>query len=134
MKYYKRNYKYELAEDLELNTGIRPRRTIQLGHITLDKNGTLMLRKGYLWDGPSGPTVDTEDSMRGSAGHDALYELIKQGLIAEHWYPQANKDLLRWLKEDGMWWWRRRLWYRAVEVFGEAYSSREGNDDQVFEA
>jgi hypothetical protein len=35
--------------------------------------------KGYAWNGPSGPTLDTRNFMRGSLVHDALYQLMREG-------------------------------------------------------
>ena len=39
---------------------------------------TLYISKGYSWDGPSGPAIDTPDWIKASLVHDALYQLIRE--------------------------------------------------------
>ncbi|SIQ10791.1 hypothetical protein [Marinobacterium stanieri] len=132
MKYRKRNWKYQLAERAVLQTHIHPPETLETEWITLHPDGTMILAKGYAWDGPSGPTFDTPDSMRGSAIHDALYQLMKLGLLDMKWFKKSNQELLRWLKKDGMWWIRRRAWYRAVQAYGEEYMNRGEDDATIY--
>lgn len=112
-----KQWKYRLTADLLLDssiTGIY----CKTEYIRLKDDGELLLFKGYAWDGPSGPTIDTEDSMRGSAGHDALYQLIGLGAVPESMRLYADLDLRRWCIEDGMPEVRADIWYRAVRVFG----------------
>ncbi len=130
MKYRKRNWKYDLPESETFQTRIKPGRTLKTDWITLQPDGTLTLEAGYAWDGPSGPAVDTPNSLRGSAIHDALYQLMKLGLLDMKWFDESNREFLRWLKKDGMWYLRRRGWYRAVQLYGEDYMTR-GHDDQT---
>ena len=134
MKYSKRNWKYDLPEREVFKTRIKPDRTLKTDWITLQPDGTLTLEAGYAWDGPSGPTVDTPNSMRGSAIHDALYQLMKLGLLDTKWVGESNRELLRWLKRDGMWWFRRMAWYRAVQHYGEAYMTRDEDDQTIYVA
>lgn len=54
IKYYS-GYKYQLAEDYTHKTGIYPDETLDLKFLKLEKDGTLTIRHGYAWDGPSGP-------------------------------------------------------------------------------
>lgn len=73
----------------------------------------------HWWDGASGPTLDGETSMRASLIHDAIYRLIEMGVLPEKKYRKiADKVLLRTLKDDGMWFPRARLWFKAVRAFG----------------
>ena len=134
MKYRKRNWKYDLPERVTFQTRIKPDRILRTDWITLHPDGTLILEAGYAWDGPSGPTFDTPDSLRGSAIHDALYQLMKLGLLDRKWFDASNRELLRWLKRDGMWWFRRRAWYRAVQRYGEAYMTRDDDDQTIYVA
>ena len=74
---------------------------------------------GYAWDGPSGPTIDTKNFMRGSLVHDGLYQLMREGLLAHEEYRKSADDLLRDIcVEDGMS--KFRAWYvhRAVRISG----------------
>lgn len=80
--------------------------------------GLLRVKAGYAWDGASGPTIDSKCSMRASLAHDALYQLMREGLISRDLKDKAD-DLLRDLcREDGMSIWRAWLWHRAVKQFG----------------
>ena len=68
------------------------------------------MKKGYAWDGPSGPTIDTRNFMRGSLVHDALYQLMREEHLDKETYRKPADQLLRDMcREDGMWsiraWW-----------------------------
>lgn len=82
------------------------------------RDGYLVIGSGYAWDGPSGPTIDTKNFMRGSLVHDALYQLMRSGVIPRKHKDSADKELQRMCIEDGMssiraWW-----VYRGVKRFG----------------
>jgi len=81
---YRDGYKYQLAEDHTLLIDITPDEGVGNDFVYLGKSGMLVIRKGYAWDGPSGPTVDTRDSLRGSLVHDALYQLMREGYIISY--------------------------------------------------
>lgn len=110
-------WKYRLTDDLELQCSVRGI-ACRTEYISLWDDGRLILRKHYAWDGASGPTIDTESSMRGSAGHDALYQLIRLRAIPVRLRDLADKDLHRWLIEDGMLAVRADYWYEGVRLFG----------------
>lgn len=110
-------YKYRLTAELVLHCGIRGVYA-RTEYIEIQDNGTLILRKNYAWDGPSGPTIDTDDAMRGSAGHDALYQLISLGVLTTADRQQADLDLRTWCIEDGMPPFRADYWYEGVRAFG----------------
>jgi hypothetical protein len=124
MKYirYTDGYKFQLEEDYQQQTGITP---VSPGgnrfvHITLD--GVLIIRAGYAWDGASGPAIDTPDFIRGSLVHDALYQLMRLGVVPKAGGRLRADQLLREIvREDGMW--RLRAWwvYHAVRIFGGHY-------------
>lgn len=134
MKYRKRNWKYQLVERETFQTRIYPDQVLKTEWITLHPDGALVLEPDYAWDGASGPTIDSDSTMRGSAVHDALYQLMKLGLLDLKWFKPSNRELLRWLKKDGMWFMRRRAWYRAVQQFGRAHMFRDHDDQKVYEA
>ena len=66
---YKDGYKYQLAETYSVWVAIVPATAIRHNFISLSPLGFLSIRKGYAWDGPSGPTIDTKNFMRGSLVH-----------------------------------------------------------------
>lgn len=116
---YQGGYKYQLAEDytVALPPEIHGLAVTDHSFIELTFAGVLTIRKGYAWDGPSGPTVDTANFMRGSLVHDALYQLIREGHLSRSLRAQAD-DLLRAMcREDGMsalraWWvWKAVRWF-----------------------
>ena len=75
----------------------------------------LVIEAGYAWDGASGPTIDTENTMQASLVHDALYQAIREGCSITR--RRADRELRRVLREDGMSLARRWLWYWAVRLF-----------------
>ena len=115
---YKDGYKYQLAETYSVKVGVFPPAPVQHEYISLSQHGFLTIRKGYAWDGPSGPTIDTKNFMRGSLVHDALYQLIGEGLLPLDDREKADRELRRICIEDGMS--EARAWwvYQAVRIFG----------------
>ncbi len=117
---YKDGYKYQLKETYSLTIDIRPPAAIDTEYVDLDENGKLTLQAGYAWDGPSGPTIDTLDFMRGSLVHDALYQLMRENLLDRRVYREpADRILQNLCKEDGMS--ALRAWgvYQAVRLFAD---------------
>jgi hypothetical protein len=113
-------YKYQLMEKYvhETEWGL-PKAVETAGKwVQLSKAGKLTIKKGYAWDGPSGPTIDTKDFMRGSLVHDALYQLIRGKFIPGN--KRKPADVLLWLicLDDGMPKVRADYVYHAVRVFG----------------
>lgn len=107
---YRGGYKYQLAEDYSLETGIRAHKLIDAEYIQMWPDGRLVIKEGYAWDGPSGPALDTRNFMRGSLVHDALYQLMREGRLDHADYRgQADRALRAICLEDGMssvraWW------------------------------
>ncbi len=82
------------------------------------QDGVLTISVGYAWDGPSGPTFDTKNFMRGSLVHDALYQLMREGAIPRKHYRKYADQLLNIIcLEDGMSKFRAWYVYRAVRMF-----------------
>jgi len=122
---YRSGYKYQLAEDYSLTVDIHCV-AIDTDFAALNSSGRLIIRSGYAWDGPSGPTFDTPTFMRGSLVHDAIYQLIRLGLLPAESRVMADRELWRICREDGMcsiraWW-----VYHGVRLFGGASASADG--------
>ncbi len=125
IKYVKtKTYKYKLHEhynclipELELIEDI-------FHQMISSKDGLLIIKKNYRWDGPSGPTIHTKNFMRPSLVHDALYQLIRDGYLDIDKRKTVDKIFLRHLKEDGMGVVRRTLVYLAVRAFGKPFVKR----------
>ena len=117
---YKGGYKYQLFETYEVSVAIHPQEHLAIDKfLELQTNGTLRIYKGYAWDGASGPAIDTKTIMRGSLIHDALYQLMRTGKLAQKWRKQADKDLFRACRQDGMWIIRAYWVYWAVRIFAK---------------
>jgi hypothetical protein len=82
-------------------------------------DGTLVISPGYAWDGASGPTYDSKSSMRASLVHDALYQLMRLGLLSQSFRRAADEIFHRMCKEDGMLTPRAWLWYQVVRIFAK---------------
>jgi hypothetical protein len=115
---YKGGYKYQLQRDEFFKVDIFPKCNIETDFFEIRSNGTLIARRGYAWDGPSGPTIDTKNFMRGSLVHDILYQAMSEGILDVKWRMQADKELVKCCKEDGMSAFRRWYVYLAVRCFG----------------
>lgn len=100
------------------STPIKPvgRYEIDTDFIRLDMFGNLTIRAGYCWDGPSGPAIDTPNFMCPSLVHDALYQLIRMGLLPE-WEKDKIDDFLKKMcrarNMSGIraWWVRVGVWF-----------------------
>ena len=113
-------YKYQLAQPMTFSTGIEGH-SFKTTYFTMFPDGMFVVKEGYLWDGPSGPTVDTPDSMRGSLLHDSLYECVRRELLPLSIKDRADRLLHDICTEDGMDKHRADLWYDMVSKF--AWSS-----------
>ena len=119
MKYERVSYKYRLLVDEEISFTWRGY-AHDGQYLKMTSNGLLMIKAGYMWDGPSGPTIDTESFMRASLVHDALYQLIREGVLPIKPYRKRADVILATLaKQDGMPFWRRWYVYQSVRWFGE---------------
>jgi len=101
-----------------VNTGLKVKESIRTRFLTLFTSGLLFIEIGYAWNGASGPTIDTKSSIRASLVHDALYQLIRMGLLPLSYRAEIDRLFRRILIEDGMWRWRAYMWYRAVRRLG----------------
>ncbi len=130
---YRGGYKYQLAEDVIVPTSILGY-TIDIDFIALDTNGNLLIRKGYAWDGPSGPTYDRPTFIPGSLPHDALSQLMRMELISRS-YRKTIDELLRDICiEDGMWaWWAENVVYKGVRIGGNS-STDPANRKEIITA
>ncbi|SMC69553.1 Protein of unknown function [Desulfocicer vacuolatum DSM 3385] len=118
--FYKKlhNHEYKLPRDYSILISIRPKTNIKTLHILLDTKGQLKIKKGFIWDGPSAPAIDTVDFMRGSLVHDALYKLIRDGHLKKTARKKADRILQRICLEDGMPKIRAFLVYYGLRLFG----------------
>ena len=124
--YRKVSYKYILESDytFELPETLWAQKQIGNEFVFVSRN-MLVLRRGYAWDGCSGPTIDTETTMRAGLSHDTLYQLIREGLLPpsarvhiDRFFREILKEdqslyLTEWAARGGQW---RRRWLIAVSI------------------
>ena len=128
---FSKGYKYQLEEDFIIKTSIlHPSKdNIVTPWIVLFYGGKLFIRKGYAWDGPSGPTwdsLDTESVMTPSLVHDAIYQLIRMEMLDPVWRDYADEMLGALMRKRASKWrtirWlqvlRSRIWTRETKKFG----------------
>ena len=116
--YKKRNkYKYRLYEDYCVQVGIRTFMTAETKYLSLATSGELKIKKDYVWDGAT-CAIDTKNFMRGALIHDALYQLIREGLISSTKRKECDEILREICIEDGMSGLRASMVYHAVRMFG----------------
>ena len=106
---YKSGFKYQIHSDYRINLSFAPPKNIDTDYISFGLDGVLEIKKGYSSDGPSGPTIDTTNFMRGAFIHDALYQLIRLGELSMKYRALADQELRQCCLEDGMssmraWW------------------------------
>ena len=89
--------------------------------MSLSATGQLAIAAGYAWDGASGPAINTHTILRGSLVHDALYQLIRLGIVNPEDRQQVDQLLRTLCLEDGMWSFRAWWVYLAVRQFGGLY-------------
>ena len=115
-------WKYKLHGNCVVENTIEVEREISTPYCCLSENGLFIVYSGYAWDGASGPTFDTKDSMRGSLVHDALYQLMREDFLGIEHRDAADRLLQRLCIEDGMAKWRAGYWYWAVKHFSKKYA------------
>lgn len=118
---YRKGYKYSLWEEYQVQTDIFGY-DVNERLFSLFPNGYLTIREDYPWDGPSGPTIDSSDSMRASLVHDVFAEMQRLALLPhDPCFHLANVEFHKILLEDGMNPVRAKLWYDAVSAI-EGYA------------
>jgi hypothetical protein len=85
--------------------------------LSLGKYGWLHIAKGYEWDGATG-YPDVIQIIRASLVHDALYDLIREGVLNKNHRKKADKLFRKICLEDGMGKWEAWRVYTAVRLWG----------------
>ena len=116
--YFKRGYKYQVTREYHIKLDIIPFAPVDHRFVWMDMTGRTTIFTGYVWDGASGPTFDTLNSMIGSLIHDVIYQLIRLGLIDPKYKEYGDGLLHDICVEDGMYDWRANYWRWAVLEFG----------------
>jgi hypothetical protein len=117
------SYKYQVMRRYTIQIDLKPLRRLRpkvAEFLSFSYDGLLTIKKYYAWDGPSGPTIDTKDFIRGSLVHDALYQLMRESVLDYKVHRQRADEIFReLLLEDGMCKFRAWYVYQAVHLFAE---------------
>lgn len=130
-----KRYKYELSETLFVSIPELSCYSFSHEYFSLS-NGELIIQKGYVWDGPSGPTIDTRNSLEPSLVHDALYQSMRARYIPQEERKTVDKIFRRQLLAKGMSKFRATYFYYGVRLFGKwpASKSRTEFVNIIYEA
>ena len=85
------------------------------------------INDGYGFDGPSGPMVDTLDTMFGALKHDALYQLMRLGVLPQSARKRADDIMYETFLECGMSSIRAGYAHFAVRKFAK-YAAEAGTE------
>ena len=129
-----KKYKYQTWDTYIFQTELRPEVEVHCGFITLRTNGQLIIHRGYCWDGPSGPTIDTKAFVWASLPHDALYQLIRMGLLAIEGKYYADRYLREMCLVGKMNKFRAWYVYKSVDKFGWSSCKPVKFNDKIFTA
>lgn len=91
--------------------------------VKLNHQGFITVKTGFKW-GASSLTVDTKSSRRASLIHDAIfymsYKGVFQGPFSKDIMHESNSILYHMCLADGMWRWRAKAWFEALELGSSA--------------
>lgn len=133
MIYYIKDMKYALSEDYCIQTPVTGYSIID-PFFELREDGFLTIRRGFVWDGASGPTIDTDSAISASAVHDVFCICMRDRRISyTEWQDEINRFFKDMCIRNGMPNWRAAIWHAAVE-FGDAGNPEQGPDRKVHTA
>lgn len=101
--YYRTGFRHQLSRDFSMYVarfGIFPLEPGGNEFVQLTIDGRLIVRKHYAWDGASGPALNDRAFVRPSLVHDALYQLIREGVIGQDGRRLADRLLRKMLRKD----------------------------------
>ncbi|MBX9635925.1 MAG: hypothetical protein K2Q45_00045 [Nitrosomonas sp.] len=115
---YSSGYKYQLKSDVVIQTALRPVNPCVIqGYVFLDTDGELRIYLGYAWDGcTSAP--DTKTNLLAGLVHDALYQLMQEGVLDQSFKPDADEMLRNVMISQGSFNATANLFHFAVQELG----------------
>ena len=133
MKYSEYKYKFKVEEKFSIEL---PFKIPDFEHpYASSKDGILSVKRGYAWDGASGPIINTRDTLVASLVHDVLYQAMRLNLIKSSKDNRkiADKNFFEILKMNGVNSIRRKVWYFAVRLFGKKSTIKIQENDNIKE-
>jgi hypothetical protein len=122
----------QTCSEFKFTLPVKPGYSGDYGLVKFDPDGHVTVAIGFIWNGASGPTIDTSDTVCASLGHDVMYWLMQEFILPAAMYKQpADLWFYERLRTDGMPDLRAWYWYRAVMKFGVP---KRGPDDVIHRA
>jgi hypothetical protein len=117
--------KYRLLKAHTDKLKCKPKVNIYTPYSSFLRTGFVVIYKGYEWDGPSGPAIDTDNFMDGSLIHDLLYQYMREERLKPRWKWRlwADNEMFRQCKKDKMLL-PRRIWTWLGVRIGGFWSAR----------
>ena len=131
MLYSKYHYKFKVEKDLNLKL---PVSMPDFEHeYCAVKDGIIYVKKGYAWDGASGPVFNTKNTLVASLVHDVLYQAQRLNLIEHNSTNRKNADenfyeLLKYYRVNSI---RCKIWYLAVRFLGKKSTTKIQDNDKL---
>lgn len=127
LAYQQASYLFQVRQhDYVVQTKLRPDRRIETDFVVLEVDGRLWIKFGYASDGPTGLPAWAKRYfkrlLRGAFGHDAIYQLIRSGLLPESARAEADQYLLEQWLEDGVWSLLAHTGVAIVRQVGDRYA------------
>jgi hypothetical protein len=131
---YRKGYKYQLAKDYIVLTEIFGYK-FDSQFLKLTKDGVLLIRSGYSWDGPSGPTIDRRENREGSLPHDGIYQMLRNNVFHKNEHERirlyADKLMVDINLQKGMWVLTAKLYKYGVGDFA-AFAADPKNKKKIY--
>ncbi len=118
------DYKYQVKHDFKIQTGIKGFFALT-EYISLERDGLLRIKAGYAWNGSNWSS--DKQAMIASLVHDALYQLMRLGLLNRVIFRKPADALYRDITiAEGIWKPRAQFRYRMLRLFaiGSTYPEK----------
>ena len=118
---YSKGYKYQLKSNVVIQTRLRPEQpAIVQGFIFLGSDGKLFIYRGYAWNG-SNLSPNFDSNRLAVLAHDALFQLIQEGLLPDYHFKECNEELRDIMIIEGTPKPIAEVFYFGVSTFGKKF-------------
>lgn len=119
--YYRTGFNNQLSDKFIISHDLLPKESVSTKWLSLH-NQILTIEEGYGWDGDTGLIEQNKCTVLASCVHDALYDLLRRGLIHYSYRLQADQLYLELAILGGLPRLRAMVRYYAIRWFGEPHS------------
>jgi hypothetical protein len=122
---YSKGYKYQLKGNVVIQTRLRPEKpAIIQGFIFLGTDGKLFIYNSYAWNGAT-CAPDLKSNMLAVLVHDALFQLIQEGLLPDYHFKECNEELHDIMISEGAQKLIAEVFYLGVSKFGKKFYKKK---------